>query len=75
MPASGKSDGCAPVSGSNPPKFLHGDAAAEYVHTTWGLRCAPKWLSKMRSVGGGPKFQHFGSRRRAVAGEEYVDKC
>jgi hypothetical protein len=34
--------------------------ASEYVERVLGVRCAPKWLSKMHSVGGGPKFQHFG---------------
>ena len=40
-------------------KLLRRVAASEYLETEHGIRCAPKTLSKLASVGGGPKFHKF----------------
>jgi hypothetical protein len=35
-------------------------AASEYIRETWGLSYKPATLAKLASVGGGPRFEHFG---------------
>jgi hypothetical protein len=35
-------------------------AASEYICETWGLSYKPTTLAKLASIGGGPRFEHFG---------------
>lgn len=42
-------------------KFLNRDEAARYVREK-GLSCAKLTLQKYATIGGGPRFQKFGSR-------------
>jgi hypothetical protein len=48
-----------PVSDDSMRRFRRIDAAA-YVRNKWGVPCAPKWLAKLATTGGGPKFARFG---------------
>ena len=43
------------------PTYLNSVEAASYVQER-GLPCSPNTLKKLRSVGGGPEFQSWGSR-------------
>lgn len=36
------------------------DEAADYLTNRRGVRTARKTLEKLRSIGGGPRFRHFG---------------
>jgi hypothetical protein len=35
-------------------------AAAEYIRSTWGIPCAPRFLAKLAVIGGGPPFRRAG---------------
>ena len=35
-------------------------AASEYLQSSWGISCRPATLAKLATIGGGPRFAHFG---------------
>jgi hypothetical protein len=35
-------------------------AASEYLHTQFGVSLRPSTLAKLATIGGGPRFEHFG---------------
>ena len=35
-------------------------AASDYLLQKWGVSCKPATLAKLATVGGGPRFSHFG---------------
>lgn len=41
-------------------RYLRRVDAAQYVRSTWGIPCSPKWLAKLAVVGGGPVFRKAG---------------
>jgi hypothetical protein len=43
-------------------KLLVTDDASDYLFERYGIRRAPAYLAKLRSVGGGPKFRRIGAR-------------
>jgi len=46
----------------NPEKYFNKRQASAYLTETLGLAVAEKTLSKMITVGGGPKYRKFGRR-------------
>jgi hypothetical protein len=46
-------------------------AASEYLQCHFGVSVKPSTLAKLASIGGGPRFEHFG--RRPMYGQEELD--
>jgi hypothetical protein len=53
-----------------PPRMRPSEAAS-YLKSVHGVNAAPGTLNKLRCLGGGPKFEHFG--RLVYYRPEYLD--
>ncbi len=53
-------------------KYLTRKEAAIYLTSTLGLPTSHKTLAKLATTGGGPEYQHFGSRRVVYTFESLI---